>query len=454
MILSLLLLVTDWTTNAHAAREFPKGFRWCVATSAHQIEGYNQASDWWAWESTPGNIDRGEISGAAADHWNHLERDTEILQELGADTYRMSIEWAKLEPIEGEINADAIRHYRHELMLLEQAGVQPMITLHHFTLPRWVELKGGLGWSGFPAAFSEFVKQVATQIAPTNSRWVTFNEPMVLVGAGYVQGVFPPGKKEELKSIVPPLLGILRAHAAAYKILHEFVRPRNGEPVRVGVAQHLRTFDAKRSWHVLDRLVAKVASDTWNWAFLEAIRTGTLRFSIPFVLTLDETIAGLKGTQDFIGINYYTGDLTSFQLKAPFHSLEHRPDVPRSELDWDIYPEGLYRVVVETAKRYPRKPIWITENGLADSKDRLRPQFLRDHLTQLHRAIEDGAPVEGYCHWSMIDNFEWAYGFAPRFGLYEVNYSTQARTPRASGRLFSEISRKNGLCGFLTKMSH
>jgi len=443
-ILILVCVAVSSLSLAGESLRFPPNFRWCVATSAHQIEGGNNNSDWWDYEQIPGAIKNGEKSGLACDHWNRLEEDVRLIQDLGVGTYRFSVEWAKIEPRQGEWDWDAIRHYQHEIALLRQAGIEPMVTLHHFTLPRWVRALGGWEWAGAPRAFAHFAGLMYEALGADVRDWITFNEPMVNLVSGYLAGIGPPAKKVGLEETVVPIRGMLLAHASAYRTLHDMAGKR---PVRVGLAHHVRIFDPKHRLSWLDKKGARILDQVFNWAFIDAVETGNLRLSIPFALKMNETIPGLKGTQDFLGVNYYTRDIVDFSIKSPPLFLDRivRPGAPINDMNWEIYPLGFYRVLKHLASRYPGKPIIVTENGIADSRDDRRMAFLDSHLKFMHRAIEEGVPVEGYCHWSLMDNFEWNEGFGPRFGLYEVDYATFKRTPRASAYHYRRIIQDNAV---------
>lgn len=421
--------------------QFPSGFRWCVATAAHQVEGGNTESDWWDFEHTHGAIANGDTSGRACEHWDRLEEDTQLLKDLHVNTYRLSVEWAKIEPRQGEWNQEAIAHYQKELKLLKENGIEPMVTLQHFTLPRWVVERGSWEWEGMPAAFGRFTEVVYENLGKDVRDWITFNEPMVLLGAGYVQGFFPPLKKD-IQAASRAFIGLLKSHAEAYHTIH---RMAGVNPVRVGIAHHLRVFEPKFKISPLDWYVTEKLDQVWNWALADAPETGEVNIQIPFMISLQERILGLKATQDFIGVNYYTRDQVHFSFKT----FEVERSIPEgaavSDLNWEIYPKGFYKILKRVADRYPRRPILITENGIADRTDRLRVPFMKSHLKALHRAISEGVPVEGYCHWTLIDNFEWREGFSARFGLYETNFATQERIPRESAKLFSQIAETNSV---------
>ena len=426
--------------NVHA--KFPQGFRWCVATAAHQIEGGNTASDWWKWEQTPGHVKDDQKSGAACDHWNRIDEDIALMKSMNVTDYRMSIEWARIEPQEGQYDESAIAHYKREIDALKAANIQPILTLQHFTLPEWVREKGGFEWSGLSDAFAVYTKKAYTEIAPGVRDWVTINEPMVTMIAGYVAGVHPPQEKRSVKDIFPVVRGMAMAHARAYHVLHAEAAALGFE-VRVGMANHLRTMDPFSHWSPVDRLAAAVANQAWNWMLPMALQTGRLELKLFWPFEISEEIPGLAGTQDFFGVNYYSGDLISFSVQNLFE-IKTRSDIAKNDLGWDIYPEGFHRVLMDVAQKFPNMPIIITENGIADAADAQRPKFILDHLAVISQAISEGANIEGYCHWSLMDNFEWQEGFTPRFGLFEMDYKTFERKPRTSAVLYGEIAKKNG----------
>ncbi|MBI3556373.1 MAG: family 1 glycosylhydrolase [Deltaproteobacteria bacterium] len=437
-LLGLFLSLTA-SSNASPTVEFPSSFKWCVATAAHQIEGGNTNSDWWDWEQIPGHVKNGERSGAACGHWDRLEEDTRLLSGLHVRQYRFSVEWAKVEPKQGRYDLDAIIHYNRELALLRAAGIEPMITLQHFTLPRWMREQGGWEWDGAPAAFAKYSTFVLDNIGFGVRDWITINEPMVHLVLGYLGGVQPPGKKGDLASLKAPVIGLLKAHAAAYHAMKQ----RHPE-IRIGLAHHLRVFDAIPGWNPLNGVLAEKLDRAWNWAFAEALETGQLRYDIPLATEVNEFIENIAHTQDFIGINYYTRDMVEMTLEAPGFKFSVPEGAETSDVGWEIYPEGFYRVLKAAAEHFPGKQILITENGIADAKDTKRSKFIESHLEAMNRAMREGVPVEGYCYWSLMDNFEWSEGFTPRFGLYEMDYATLARKARPSAAHFSEIILRNG----------
>ncbi len=419
---------------------FPKNFNWCVATSAHQIEGGNDKNDWWFWENLkPSKIKNQNKSGRATDHWNRVAEDTKLMVDLGIQQYRFSIEWSRIEPVEGQFDLNAMNHYQEEIDELRNNGIEPMVTLHHFTSPLWFAKAGGWTNDQSPQKFLNFVKYVNQHLGQKVDQWITFNEPMVMIAGGYVSGVFPPGVKH-WASILKPIRNILLSHALAYHELHLNNR------AQVGIAHHLRIMDPYNKLNPIDWYLANKLSKAFNWTFLNALKTGLLSISIPTKINYKETLPQLVNTQDFIGVNYYSRDLVKFTPgENESITIVTNDKSPRSDLNWEIYPKGLGSILKSVNKLFGTLPIYITENGIADKSDLARPEFIKQHLRVLHKSISSGINIQGYCHWSLLDNFEWAEGFAPRFGLYSVDYITLERTPRESALLYKKIISNNGL---------
>lgn len=429
---------------------FPSTMKWCVATSHQQIEG-NNSNDHTDLELQPGKVLSEQRAGSALNHWADPSRLIALQNDFGNNVYRMSIDWARIEPQPGAIDESAVQRYRSEILENIRNGREVQITLYHFTFPRWVAARGGWTWNGLPEAFANFARLVKTRVAPEVRDYYTINEPMVSVFGGYYSGFLPPGRiSTRLDAIREPLRGAFRTHAAAYRALHD-AAIATGTPVRVSVAHHVRIFKAAQFFDVGDRIGAKSANAAWNWAFLEALQTGRADFNVPTQLRLKEEFPGLKGTLDFIGLNYYSGDRVDVNLfKGVSRTRGYNKKGPRSDMGWDIYPKGLYELLVATSRRFKSAdgkplPIMVTENGVADSSDRLRVPFVRDHLYWLNRAIEKGVPVEGYCLWSLVDSYEWHEGWKARFGAYGYDLNTGEYYKRPSATALSEIVKTNRL---------
>lgn len=433
---------------AKATMYFPPDFKWGAATAAHQVEGNNTNNDWWAWEQTPGHISHDQKSGLAADWWGDgFERDLDLAAQMGHTAHRLSVEWARIEPQEGVFDSAALDRYRYMLSAMRRRGIEPMVTLHHFSNPLWVAERDSWETTAIVPWFERYVSKAVDSLKDLCDLWVTINEPNVYAVAGYVpeQGetvdhdapsaIFPPGKNS-LNLAFAVVANMLRGHAAAYHAIHKLQ-----SEARVGVAQNMRVFDPARPDNALDRFCAFNRDRLFNYTLLNALLTG--RYDRPF--GVPQWIRGLKGTLDFIGLNYYTRELVKFDRSQPTTMLFGRtildPNTPMSDGNYgELYPLGLFRML----KRLERtgKSIFITENGLPDSDDDQRPAFLLTHLREVWRAINQNIPIMGYYHWSLVDNFEWAEGWNLRFGLIKLDVETQERGLRRSGELYGEICRR------------
>lgn len=437
------LLFTNLAQAEKKFVSFPKTFRWCVATAAHQIEGGNTKSDWWQWEQEAGHIANDDKSGRAIDHWNRVPQDTALLKYLGVNTYRLSVEWAKVEPEEGVFDQEVLTHYREEVDLLLAKGIEPMITLIHYTLPQWVAEKGSWEWDGIVPAFERFTERVFEGIGANKVLfWLTFNEPMGILMGGYSVGLIPPGLKKNM-DLERPLTNMLSAHAVAYHTLHRLAL-QNGQAIQVGIAEHLRVYQPWLSHDPLADALARKTAEVGNWTFLNAADTGILKLNVPLQVNINKKIPQLRKTQDFVGINYYRRCVVGYQCTPPFINIEGSGGNPLSDNGWEIYPEGIAQVIQETSRRFPGLHQFITENGIADAQDANRTQYMKDHLYHVARMIEEGHPVRGYCFWTLTDNFEWLDGYKTRFGLFETDVTTLKRKPRPSVEFFRYIIARNG----------
>ncbi len=415
------------------AGALPPGFLLGTATSAHQIEGGNERNDWALFEAQAGRIARGERSGRADDHWNRVADDIELMKRIGANAYRFSVEWSRVETSPGVWDDAAWGHYEDEVARLEAAGIVPMVTLLHFTLPAWIAARGGLTAPDFPEAFARFANETAARFGPRVELYCTLNEPNVAMYNGYVRGIFPPVQTSNADAVAA-FAGMLRAHGAAARA----IRARNPD-ARIGVAMNLIQFEPKRWYNLLDIVVTRVASGAFDWAFLDAIAAGRIRFRAPGFPSLDEANPDLSGSLDFVGVNYYRRDVVSFAPFEPGFVRNEPGSGDRTDLGWEIHPAGLLALLREAKRRYAR-PIYITENGLADASGTRRASFLKDHLAIVASAFREGIDIRGYFHWSLLDNFEWAEGFEPRFGPYRVDYATFERTPAPGSEVFAAIA--------------
>jgi beta-glucosidase len=430
------MVATMLSAMAADKKTFPKDFLWGTATSAHQVEGNNTNSDWWNWEITK------KVpfpSGAATEHYQRYDEDFALAQSMGSNAYRLSLEWARIEPTEGTWDDAEIQHYRKVLQAAQKRGLKTFLTLHHFTSPQWVAAAGGWENPAVTEWFRNFTAKVTQTLGEYVDYWVTLNEPNVYALTGYVVGVTPPGKKD-IKISAKVLANFLKAHAKSYHAIHQLY-----PAAKVGFAHHMRVFSPANPWNPADQLLASQINGFWNFQILDSIRSGKISLSLPFLFSIQEKVPELKGTLDFIGVNYYSRDFVTLDLGSEnkIKVVPPAAGVETNDMGWEIFPEGFF-TVLKNLKSYGL-PVFITENGVADASDSKRKKFLCDHVFQMARAIESGVDVRGYLHWSLTDNFEWVFGFEPRFGLVAIDYATQKRTLRASGLAYRDIIMSNSI---------
>lgn len=432
------------------SRDLHNKFLWGAATSSHQVEGNNKDSDWWAWEAK-GNIEGGITSGLATDHQNKFKEDLQHAKNLGLNSYRFSVEWAKIEPIEGKWDANAIAWYLSLIAECEKLKLLPMVTLLHFTLPKWFANQGGLTSPQAAEKFANFVTKVAHAFEGRVPIWCTINEPIVHIVGSYLGGFMPPALYST-KNVSLSYENLLRCHLKAFEILHSLAHIRKGpwaeEKIMVGYAHNMLSFKPEKFFHPIEQLLANRLNKIYNYAWIDATTGRKQKFGLWGVIPKAKVIPELfhKNKTDFIGINYYTKAYVQWrprsQLSTPIKNLPIGINFARrhevsSDLGWAIYPAGL-KSLLRRVSRY-NLPIYITENGIADKSDSLREEYIFSHLEVIASEIERGVDVRGYYHWSLIDNFEWIKGFWPRFGLLSVDYSNFDRHIRKSGQLFSKI---------------
>ncbi len=369
-------------------------FLYGAATSAHQVEGNNVHNDWWNWEQ---NRPLEFRSGRAADHWRLYKQDLSLAKNLGHNAHRFSIEWSRIQPERNQWDQHALRHYRAVLLELRRLEIKSFVTLHHFTNPQWFAERGGWLRHDAPQLFADYTRVVVDYFGDLVDFWLTINEPMVYATQSYWHKRWPPQKRSGIKTWLV-IRRLAAAHRQTYRLIH---RCRPG--AKVGLAQHLIAFMPSLARQSGSRTVIALQDFWFNHYFYHLTR----------------------GTHDFIGANYYFAKSNMTQPE------------PVSDLGWPIRPEGLTHVLKQI-KKY-KLPIYVTENGLADAADSRRADFIRSHLRSIETAQKQGADVRGYLHWSLIDNFEWDLGFAPRFGLVAIDYKTMARTPRRSAYVYKGI---------------
>lgn len=389
--------------------EFPKNFLWGAGYSSHQVEGNNVNNDWWEWEQ------KGKTqykSGWACDSWNRYIIDHQLAQDLGLNAFRLSLEWSRIEPEEGVFSQEALEHYKKVLEDLRKRKIKTVVTLIHYTLPLWFAKKYGWHHQKSVELFTRYCQQVIDYLGDEIDIVNSLNEPRLALNRGYLTGSRPPAK------INPLAFFQARKHMVQGQIECDQVIKKSGKNILSGLTQFCNDFDffGKPDW---GNMLTEKVENFYNWHFFDQV----------------------GDFQDYIGINYYQG----YRIRFGWPMVTTMTQENRhSNMGWGMWPEGLYEMVMDAWQRY-RQPIYIFENGLADSEDENRQYYIQEHLRFLHQAIKDGADVRGYFHWALIDNFEWEAGFDQHFGLCAMNYETMERTPRPSYHYYQKIIKENAV---------
>jgi len=397
-------------------RDFPHDFLWGASTSAHQVEGGNIYSDWHLWERQPGT-QAVEPSGDAIDHFHRYDEDFALLASLGHNAHRFSLEWSRLEPTEGQFDEAALQHYERVLGSLDAHGLTPVVTLHHKTLPQWFAARGGWRSEGAVETFTRYVSRVAERYAGRMPWVCTINEPQIQAVFSHLFGLFPPNLTDP--TTAASVNGVLlAAHRSAVAAV------RAADPTaRAGVCLQLAPFSPLRP---------DDADDIAATALMQRLMTDDYL----------EDLASGGDVGDFVGVQYYTR--ARIDARLPTLIAPPRPGTETTQMGWEVHPEGLAEVL--RAATSTGLPALITENGIATDDDRQRVSFLARHLAAVRDVMSSGVPVLGYLHWSAFDNFEWNHGYAPRFGLVQVDRADGLRrTPRPSAHAYARLCRSGRL---------
>ncbi len=368
-------------------------------------------------------------------HVERTDEDLALLRGLGVNAYRFSLEWSRIAPGPREWDERALARYVRIAAQLRESGIEPMVTLHHFTNPAWFAAERG--WSGPQAGghFLRFAEKAVKALYEHVRLFVTINEPNVFVVGAYGGDLMPPGLRN-IGEGARAYANILGAHASAYDLIHaECAR----KPA-VGIAHNMVAFHPSRGWSFLDRRVCRVAHEFYNISLIEALRTGVLSLRLPFRLREDFPV-GVKAKADFLGVNYYFRLFLSFSHARPegfTFSWEDRSGRGLTDNGWEVYPEGLEECL--RAAALAGLPIIVTENGAAEEDDCRKIAYLRDHLRVFRRLAREGMDLRGYFWWSLVDNFEWLEGLGPRFGLFRVNFDTLDRSQTRVARVYSRLA--------------
>jgi beta-glucosidase len=416
---------------------FSKDFLFGVATSAYQIEGDNH-NDWTEWETKYKIKKKKRLTSCAkaTDHWKRYKEDFQLLKKLGVNAYRFSVEWSRIEPEPNQWNEDALQTYLEMAKLLKDLKIEPMVTLHHFTNPLWFHQTSPWHSEKSIQKFVKYAEKVISTLSPYVRYWISFNEPVVFLLGGYIDGRMPPGFKD-VKLSFEVLKNMLLAHQEVFSILKDYC----GEGGELSIAHNMMEIRPSLVLSPFDHYLAAYVDQFYNWMLVDAFATGELNFIIPTAIK-GRINLNLKDTITFWGINYYSRLFMSF---APFKPLRfnflyrNASKNGLTDMEWEIYPEGLEHILKKTHSKL-NLPIIITENGIADKQDIKRIKFIADHLKIL-KECSHNLPINGYFYWSLLDNFEWLDGFSPRFGLYEVDYKTFQRKKRPSADFFTNLAK-------------
>ena len=404
---------------------FPKNFLWGASISTHQVEGSNN-NQWTEWELETAQLKAAKarynyghlpiwseikdeaskpenyVSGIADDHVHKFREDFAIAKKLNFTALRSGIEWSRIEPAPGNFNATAIAYYKKYFAELSQQGITPIITLWHWTMPQWFAEKGGFAKRSNIKYFVRYVRYVSEQLGSQLKFVLTINEPTVYAAMSYHEKRWPPEEHSKVQ-LLRVLMNLAAAHRKSYRVI-KHVNPR----ARVGLA-HNCAYYYPGDDSVISKYVARLSHKLSNEFFINRVRHH----------------------QDFLGLNYYFANRV-------MGTRVHNPEVEHNDLGWPMEPDKLHPLMTQLYQKY-KKPIIITESGVADCHDVYRKWWIAESVKSMNAAIKEGAKVSGYIHWSLLDNFEWAEGFWPRFGLVEVDYKTLKRTIRPSAQWYARL---------------
>lgn len=388
-------------------------FYFGAALSAHQAEGNNTTSDWWDFEKNVLKAPEFQ-SGQATNHYQLYEEDFKLASQLGHNAHRFSIEWARIEPEEGQINYEAVEHYKKVFESLAKYKLTPFVTIHHFTLPKWFADKGGFLKKNNIIYFLNFCKFIGTEFREEMCHIIVFNEPDVYSYHGYLLGKWPPRQKKFFQ-YTKVLKNITIAHRLAYDAL-KAIKPE----FSIGISKNNMVYRPDSAYSPLDWVLLRIINFHWNFSILNKI----------------------KNHLDFIGLNYYfyRSVKADISLLSSFGQYSY-PTSRKTDMNWEVYPKGLYVTTKELYKRY-KLPIIITENGVADRADKLREDAIREGLYWLFKSKAEGTDIFGYLHWALTDNFEWDSGFDPKFGLIKIDYKDFSRSVRPSALIYRDLIKK------------
>jgi len=442
---------------------FPGDFAWGASTSAYQIEGSPTAdgaghSIWRRFSHSPGPTLHGQTGDVACDHYRRYETDVALMAELGLNAYRFSIAWGRIYPVgTGRVNSNGVDFYSRLVDALLEKGIRPSVTLYHWDLPEALDDRGGWLNRDIAGWFSDYAATMFDALGDRVPMWATLNEPWVVTDGGYLFGALAPGHANLFETAIASH-NLMRSHGMAVERFRSTNAAMTG---KIGFAVNLEPkYPASDS---LEDLEATRRADAYmNRQYLDPVFFGSYPeemreiFGEAWPEWPDEDMRLIKQPIDFLGINYYTRNVSRYDAeRLPVQSRGVRqPQHTVTQTEWEVFPPGLTRVLLWVKERYGDIPLYITENGAAfydpptpiDGRveDPLRVEYFRQHLRAAHDALRQGVNLRGYFAWSLLDNYEWALGYTKRFGIVHVDYATQKRTVKSSGRYYSDVIRSAG----------
>ncbi len=416
-------------------------FLFGVATASHQNEGNNFLNNWWDWEIKK-NLER---SGIACNSWNDFRKDINCVKELGCNCYRFSLEWSRIFIDEETVDLIALARYEEMIDYCIELGIEPIITLHHFTRPRWFDNNyGGLHNRLFLDFFKKYVKVVCKKFGAKVKWWITFNEPMLECVNGYLRGTRPPGKTGDFELMYLAIINILDSHCLAYKIIKKY-----NENSMVSISKNLVDFEKQYTYDVVKSKIEDQVINNFNWGILDAFYKGEFNYGINLAgigLKKTKKREAWIGKLDFLGVNHYNVGYVdiSYTINNPINVLLMKKDNKyiKNSLKWDIKPFSMDNVVKNIIEKYGNIKIFITESGACEKKDRPKNNHIQMHVLNSHmKSIVKNKNVCGYLWWTLIDNYEWEDGWKPKFGLYKMirNENNYERVMKDSGKKYKDF---------------
>ena len=427
----------DWSTINTQDLAFPQDFIWGFSSSAYQIEGHATNATWYRWEKETfpdGTPHAGTPCGDACDHWNRYKEDIALLKQTGATAFKFSLEWSKIEPIEGMYDEQALQHYVDVCQELVKQGIKPVLTLHHYTDPLWFMDKGGFEKVENLHHYVAYCQKVFERMHPYVFIWITFTSPSAYATKGYLNGTVPPGKKN-MQLMAEVLKNILEGHAQVYQAL-KAINPS----AQISFSKNIYQLEPWNSYNPLDHLAARIGNYITNSVIYTFCTTGVFKLYIPGLAYVYHENSKAPQSLDFIALNYY-----SHAYMKNFNPYKHPEEYHTQNPTYTLYPEGMYRAIQEIHENIAQPlniPIYITENGIGTDDNDMRRQQAERYLYAISRAIKDGYDIRSYIHWALLDNYEWG-SYDKHYGIYAVDYATQQRTLKPGTDYLLQVIQAN-----------